>query len=231
MIKPILSDLHLKGHIVPGYIDDFYLQGDTYNTCVKSVIDTILLVYRFGFVIYPKKSVFTPKQQIVFLGFELDSVTMRVYLKDDKKSEIKNHLLFALHNPHYLQIEYVARIIGYIISSLPAVQFGALYYRSIEKDKSNALKASKGTFKANMSLSLKALDQLKWWIDHIDHSLTLIGKPPVDLTMYSDDSLQGWGGALDNVSTGGQWSAAEFIQNINYLALRAACSRHLATVH
>ena len=120
MIKPILSELHLKGHIVAGYIDDFYLQGDTYNTCVKSVIDTILQFYRFGFVIHPKKSVFTPKQQIVFLGFDIDSVTMKVYLKDDKKSKIKNHLLSALHNPHHLQSEYVASILDYIISSLPA---------------------------------------------------------------------------------------------------------------
>ena len=63
---------------------------------------------------------------------------------------------------------------------------------------------------------------MKWWIDHIDHSFNLIRQPAVDITMYSDASLHGWTGALDTVSTGGQWSAAEVIQNINYLELRAA---------
>ena len=222
IIKPILSELHLKGHIVAGYIDYFYLQGDSYKSCVQNVIDTIIMFDKFGFVIHPEKSVFIPKQKIIFLGFEINSVTMKVYLKEEKKSKIKSHLLFALHNPDNLLIEYVAKIIGYLVSSLPAVQFGALYYKSIEKDKIMALKASKGNFKGKMSLSTKAKHELKWWIENIDHSFNLIRKPAIELTMYSDASLHGWGGALDNVSTGGQWSAEEFVENINYLELRAA---------
>ena len=35
-------------------------------------------------------------------------------------------------------------------------------------------------------------------------------------------SLQGWSGVLDKVSTGRQWSAEEFVSNINNLELRAA---------
>ena len=119
-------------------------------------------------------------------------------------------------------IEYVAKIIGYLVSSLPAVQFGALYYKSIEKDKIMALKASKGNFKGKMSLSAKAKHELNWWVDNIDHSFNLIRKPAIELTMYSDASFHGWGGALDNVATGGQWSPEEFVENINYLELRAA---------
>ena len=83
VIKPLLSELHQKGHIVAGYIDDFYLQGDSYNSCIENVIDTILMFDQFGFVVHPEKSVFTPKQQIVFLGFVINSVTMKVYLKKD----------------------------------------------------------------------------------------------------------------------------------------------------
>ena len=71
LIKPFLSELHLKGHIVAGYIDDFYLQGDTKHRCVKNVIDTIIMFDRFGSVIHPEKSMFILKQQIVFLGLKL----------------------------------------------------------------------------------------------------------------------------------------------------------------
>ena len=214
LIKPLLSELHLKGHIVAGYIDDFYLQSDSYNSCIENVIDTILMFDQFGFVVHPEKSVFTPKQQIVFLGFVINSVTMKVYLKKDKKSKLKDHLLFALHNQGKLTMEYVAKIIGYIVSSLPAVQFGALYYRSIERDKIRALAVSKGYFEAKMSLSVKAQHEVKWWIDNVDQSFNVIRKPAIQLTMYSDAS----------VSTGGQWSADEFVHNINYLELRASFS-------
>ena len=222
LIKPLLSELHLKGHIVAGYIDDFYLQSDSYNGCIENVIDTILMFDQFGFVVHPEKSVFTPKQQIVFLGFVINSVTMKVYLKKDKKSKLKDHLLFALQNQGKLTIEYVAKIIGYIVSSLPAVQFGALYYRSIERDKIRALAVSKGNFEAKMSLPVKAQHEVKWWIDNVDQSFNVIRKPAIQLTMYSDASLKGWGGVLGKVSTGGQWSADEFVHNINYLELRAA---------
>ena len=147
---------------------------------------------------------------------------MKVFLKRDKKSKIKHHLLFALQNPDKLTIEYIAKIIGYLVSSLPAVQFGALYYRSFERDKIRELAANKGNLKPKMSLSVKAQYELKWWIDNIDQSFNLIRKPAIELTMYSDASLQGWGGVLGMVSTGGQWSAGEFVHNINYLELRAA---------
>ena len=104
---------------------------------------------------------------------------MKVFLKRAKKSKLKDHLVFALQNQGKLTIEYVAKIICYLISSLPAVQFGALYYRSIEKDKIRARKVIEGNFKAKMSVSVKAQNELKWWIDNFDQSFNVIRKPAI----------------------------------------------------
>ena len=195
LIKPLLSELHLQGHIVADYIDDFYLQSDSYNSCVENVIDIIPMFDRLDFS-STLKSVFAPKKQIVFLGFEINSETMKVFLKRDKKSKLKDHLLFALQNQGKLTIEYVAKIIGYLVSSLPAIQFGALHYRSTQRDKIRALKVSRGNFKAKISVSVKAQNELKWWIDNVDQSFNVIRKPAIQLTMYSDASLQGWSGVF-----------------------------------
>ena len=46
--------------------------------------------------------------------------------------------------------------------------------------------------------------------------------PPVDVTLYSDASLQGWGAVLNDKSTGGRWLPTEREHHINYLALLAA---------
>ena len=43
LLKPALTELHLKGHISSGYIDDLYLQGKTYDACVH-VIDTVIQI-------------------------------------------------------------------------------------------------------------------------------------------------------------------------------------------
>jgi len=58
LLKPVLSELHLKGHIFSGYFDDLYLQEATYKDCVYNVIDTPRQINSLGFIAHPDKSVF-----------------------------------------------------------------------------------------------------------------------------------------------------------------------------
>lgn len=46
-----------------------------------------------------------------------------------------------------ISIRLVAQVIGPLASSLPAVQYGPLYYRSLEIDKNTALRKSMSTLK------------------------------------------------------------------------------------
>ena len=80
LLKPALSHLHLWGHISSGYIDDLYLQGKTYKDCVHNVIDTVIQIDSLGLITHPDKLVFDPSQQLVILGFVLNSVTMTIML-------------------------------------------------------------------------------------------------------------------------------------------------------
>ena len=43
ILKPVYSSLCSKGHINVGYIDDSYLQGDTYKECKHNVQDSVNL--------------------------------------------------------------------------------------------------------------------------------------------------------------------------------------------
>ena len=58
------------------YVDDLYLQGDTYQACLDNISDTIKLLRELGFVIHTEKSVLTPSQTIVFLGFIISPKNM-----------------------------------------------------------------------------------------------------------------------------------------------------------
>ena len=60
LLKPAITELHLKGHISSAYIDDLYLQGKTYDACVYNVIDTVIQIDTLGLVTHPEKSVFNP---------------------------------------------------------------------------------------------------------------------------------------------------------------------------
>ena len=89
-------------------------------------------------------------------------------------------------------------------------------------DKVQALNLSKGNFEADMTVSNQGIIEMKWWLCNLCHSFNVICHPPVDVTLYSDASLMGWGTVMDNISTGGRWSTVEARKHINYLELLAA---------
>ena len=50
------SVLTMQGHNSVVYVDDSYLQGDSYEICLKNVNDTIIMLRSLGFTIHPEKS-------------------------------------------------------------------------------------------------------------------------------------------------------------------------------
>ena len=66
------------------YVDDSYLQGDTYQSCLNNVLANLNLLR--GLVIYPEKLIFL-SQKIVFLEF-ISSKEITLTLNDENK--IKN---------------------------------------------------------------------------------------------------------------------------------------------
>ena len=170
ILKPALATLHSMGHISVAHIDDCYLQGQTYDKCVVNVLDTFMLLDNLGFVIHPIKSILKPSQQIITLGFLINSLTMTIRLTRDKAIDLKNACK-ALRTASKLQtIREVGRIIGKIVASFPGVMYGPLYYRELDKDKTQALKEAKGDFDATMALSQSAKTELHWWECHVENS-------------------------------------------------------------
>ena len=69
-----------EGHHSIIYIDDAYLQGDSYDACYNNVYETVSLFQKLGFTINLRKSVLHPTQKVEFLGFILDSHLMTITL-------------------------------------------------------------------------------------------------------------------------------------------------------
>ena len=138
ILKPPLSTLQKQGHIAVAHLDDLYLQGQTYEKCVLNVIDTTVLLDKLGLVVHPEKSTFIPTQVLTILGFVINSVTMTIQLTREKATSLQNVCTELLENSSP-SIREVASVIGKLVSSFPGVMHGALYYRHLEKDKSQAM--------------------------------------------------------------------------------------------
>ena len=74
---------------IVGYINDSYLQGTGYDQCLGNVKDTVALLNKLGLLIHPDKYVLYPTQQIVFLGFQVNSVTMSLHLQLKEQVRLK----------------------------------------------------------------------------------------------------------------------------------------------
>ena len=146
-----------------------------------------------GFTIRTKKSVLEPVQSIELLGFVVDSTTMSVKINTDKSKIILNEIETFLSNLQP-KIRDLASVIGSLVSLLPAMPFGKLYYRNLEKEKILALKAKKGNYNAKLDkLGKEATNKLQWRLRHILLANGSITLPEVDFIITTDASEKGWG--------------------------------------
>ena len=146
---------------------------------------------------------------------------MKITLTPEKVNKITTFISALLVSPSPT-IREVAQAIGYIVSSLPAVKYGKCHHRAIENNKiSSALKEAKGNFDSTI-ISTSAVAELEWWVNHLPTSFHFIQAPVIDCAISSDASLTGWGGAMNNISTGGHWQPSEAKHHINYLERLAA---------
>ena len=98
---------------------------------------------------------------------------------------------------------------GKIVASLPGVQLGPLHYRNLEINKNVALREHKGDFDAMMRISKQSYTELQWWVTNVHTAYKPIFTPPIDITIYSDVNLEGWGGTDSTTHVGGRWSEDE----------------------
>ena len=66
----------MQGYTVAIYIDDIIAIGQSFEECLLTVVETINLFQKLGFLIHPDKSKFIPAKIMEYLGFIIDSEKM-----------------------------------------------------------------------------------------------------------------------------------------------------------
>ena len=158
--------LRMQGHTSIVYIDDSYLQGDSYESLLKNVNDTIIMFSSLGFTIHPEKSVLKPTQNLIYLGFIINSRDMTLKLTEKKKQKFYELCTkrFERSKP---KIRFVAQVVSIIVASLPAVLLRPLIYGSLETDKIVGLKSHRQNCDAEINY------QMKYAVSLFDGNITL----------------------------------------------------------
>ena len=217
VMKPVLAKLRQKGHINSGFIDDFYLQGQEISHCTVNLSDTVRLFIALGLHVHPDKCILIPSQEILMLGFLINSLLMTVKLPLEKKERLRDLCMQILHGTRFT-IQCIASLIGSLVSALPGVEFGRLHYRNIERDKINALALHKGNYQAFMTLSEAAKQELSSWTANVIQAFRHLRHPVVSYIFQTDASELGWGIHCTTHSTlqsQGLWSKEQHTLHIN----------------
>ena len=99
-----------------------------------------------------------PSQTIVFLGFIISA----------------NNMTFSL-------------TLGNIVASFPAITYGPLHYRHLERENITGLKYHKENFEGKIRLSAKTITETQWWINNLTppYILMQVLQVGVSLMVYS----------------------------------------------
>jgi hypothetical protein len=223
LLKPVLATLRKMGHTVSIYLDDLYIQANSYIDCANSVQKTLEILDLLGFKVHPEKSHCEPTQRLQHLGFILDSQEMTVAITPEKIENVTKigTSVIKQSKANKCSIKQIAQLIGTMVSCLPGVEFGELHYRNLEIDKIRALKQSFGNYEAIMNFSDNACTEIVWWCN-LSNSARKISHGNPSVTLCTDASLQGWGAAMEGKTTGGRWVGSEKETHINVLELKAA---------
>ena len=115
----------------------------------------------------------------------------------------------------------LARLIGRMTATSPAILQAPLRYRNLQRLK---IQAAQDTVVRDHSCPGSGYQrELDWWITSmISQSGKSILTQEPDFTMEADASLLGWGAVCEGVRTDGLWSPVERLAHINCLELTAA---------
>ena len=114
IMKPVYSVLRCKGHISFGYIDDSYLQDDTFDGCRANVTDTTSMFEGLGFIPHPTESVTNPVQELVLLGFLLNSKEMTISLTTERANKLKGacNILLTSKSVSIQEVAHVCNVLS-----------------------------------------------------------------------------------------------------------------------
>jgi hypothetical protein len=220
IMKPVLAHLRGRMFISVSYLDDMLIVGKSLSVCLENLTVTLELFSQLGFLVNHKKSQLIPSTIVQYLGFILNSNTMRIYLPENKVIKIKKRVNDLLNNPTPT-IRMISDVIGHFTSACLATPYGQLYTRELEFDRNRGLKESEGNYDAVVKISKNSILDCHWWLNKIGKTSSSLIVPNFSGTLTTDASLTGWGAEYNNNTTKGQWSNIDRSFHINVLELIA----------
>jgi len=88
-LKPVVGALHQLGIRIVVYLDDMLLMAQSKEILKQHLATVLHTLIGLGFIVNTSKSVFTPTQELEFLGFLPNTLSMMISLSQKKVIGLK----------------------------------------------------------------------------------------------------------------------------------------------
>ena len=184
------------------YFDDILIIGRSLEEILMSRDTVIFLLQHLGFVINLQKSKLEPSTKLEFLGVEISSVDMTMYLPEVKMTDIID-LCKKLLSEKNTTLRELTSLIGKLIWTHQAVLSAPLHCRSLQMYQITKLRANL-CYEDKISLNAAPLEELKWWCRNRNLNK---GRPikiqNVEIIIHSDATKSGGWGTLPGTDSRG----------------------------
>ena len=221
VVKPVVAYLRTQNIRLLVYLDDILIIGSSVQILREHTALVIDLLQNLGFIINYEKSVLTPSPVLEFLGFLINSKTMKFYLPQTKVAKVLD-LCKSLLKENPTSLHLLSQLQGFLESCRPAVWLAPLHFRHLQSCLIQQVALNNGSYQGTVLLDPLALGELQWWITNIKRANgSPIHPPATEMVITSDASKMGWSATYGNLSTNGRWSKQESALHINVLELKA----------
>ena len=220
ILKPAVSTLRSWGLNSVQYLDDFLCIESDYIQCKVNIEKTCNLLQNLGFIINKEKSKILPTNECSFLGFIFDSKHMTLKISEQKRKHNLELINSLLHKKQYT-IRHLAKVLGSLTSICPAICYGWLYTKKLERHRYLSLQKHNDNYECKVSTPTWCIQDLNWWKTNIHKAVAPFKQHKYKTEIFSDASLSGWGASCNNKRIHGFWTFDEKQMHINVLELKA----------
>lgn len=201
LLKVPIGVLRRLNMLIIIYIDDMLIIGRTQKEAEISRDTVIYLLQHLGFLFNMKKSVFTPCQEIKFLGLTINSLTMSLSL--DKIRNVQKHCQ-EMYKKSTTSILELTKLLSLLSSTIQAIVSAWLQSHNLQQLQIQNLRLNR-SYQIEISLTPLAKEELLWWIENLTHSngKSLVHHQVSQILIQTDASMKGWGAVCKGVQTEG----------------------------
>ena len=218
LLKACLEPLRKLGIRLIIYIDDILTMGRSQTEVLHHTAILRHHLRNLGFLINYQKSSTSPSQSIDFLGFNINSVSMKISLPKSKINQIKYETNKWIKNPSGT-IRQLAQLNGKLAATIQAILPARLKYRALERVMIKGLKTKFYQWEAKIQLDSEAIQELQWWRDQVstwNGKPMEIQQPVIHFETFMDAAKYGWGIADKSMKTQGNWTVEERAESSNF---------------